>query len=99
MLIHSVYFWLKEDLSESDKRLFVSELNKLSVINGVLAIFIGVPADTNRPVVEKSYTFALILHFDDNAAQEAYQVDPIHKSFVEKNRHFWNKIIVFDSVC
>lgn len=98
MLIHSVYFWLKEGLSENEKRSFVSELNKLSAIRGIVSTFVGVPADTNRPVVERSYTYALIINFVDNGAQEAYQVDPIHKAFVEKNRPLWTKIVVFDSV-
>jgi hypothetical protein len=37
-----------------------------------------------RPVVEQSYQVALNLVFPSKAAEQAYQIDPLHIEFVEK---------------
>jgi hypothetical protein len=60
---------------------------------------IGVPASTEqRPVVDSSYSASELMFFDDVAGQEAYQVHPIHKKFVEQCSHLWEKVIVYDSI-
>ena len=97
MLIHSVYFWLKDDLSDKNKENFKNALKGLLDIKLLEAGFIGLPAETRRPVIDSSYTYALILTFKDNEAQEAYQIDPIHKAFVENNKQYWTKVLVYDS--
>jgi hypothetical protein len=59
---------------------------------------IGTPAPTpKRPVIEDSYDFALTVILADLAAQEAYQVDPVHKAFVAKFS-MWRKIMVTDAL-
>ena len=60
-------------------------------------MFIGVPAATSRPVIDRSYTFALVVMFDDLVGHDAYQEHPIHKAFVENFSGHWTKVQIFDS--
>jgi hypothetical protein len=41
-------------------------------------------SESPRPVVDKSYQVALNTTFKDKAAEQAYQVHPMHLEFVEK---------------
>ena len=46
MLIHTVIFWLKEDLNEKDRKKFFEGVQKLGLIKSVEKTFIGTPAQT-----------------------------------------------------
>jgi hypothetical protein len=37
-----------------------------------------------------------MMYFDSAAEQDEYQVDPIHKAFVEKYSQLWEKVVVYD---
>ena len=98
MLVHSVFFWLKPDLTETQRAEFTRSLNALSQITSVSQTFIGSPAATGkRAVVDDSYTFALTLLFRDMAAHDAYQIDPLHKAFVSGCAPFWTKVQIYDA--
>lgn len=98
-LIHTVFFWLKEDLSEADEAAFLEGVKSLRGVKTVKSCYIGPPASTEaRDVVDNSYSYALINHFDDIAGQDAYQIDPIHLKFVEDHKDKWTKVIVYDNV-
>ena len=97
-LVHHVYFWLKEPKNEAHKKQLVEGLNKLIKVKTIKLSHIGFPAGTeNRDVVDHSYSVSYMAMFDDQAGQDAYQIDPIHLKFVEENQHLWNKVIVYDS--
>jgi hypothetical protein len=98
MFVHAVYFWLRNDLSPEERSRFDAGLQSLRAIEGVREGYIGKPAPTNRPVIERSYSAALILIFDDEAAQEAYQVHTIHDRFREECGSFWTTVRIYDSV-
>ena len=34
--------------------------------------------------------------FDSVADQEAYQPHPLHKAFIERCGHLWEKVVVYD---
>jgi len=95
--IHHVYFWLKESNDESKNEL-VSGLKKLSAVTTIRDYHIGIPADTNREVIEKGYDISWMLVFANDADQASYQVDPVHLKFVEECSHLWSKVQVYDSV-
>ncbi len=98
MLIHSVYFWLKPELSEEQRASFKAGLESLRAIKTVSALYIGTPAPIpDRPVVDRSYSFGLTIVFPDVEAHNAYQVDPIHKAFVETNKVHWTKVQIYDA--
>ena len=72
-----------------------SYLDKIHVIK---TKYIGIPVASDRSVVDSSYTFSLIVTFNDNADQEIYQSHPAHVDFVENNKSMWEKVVVYDSI-
>lgn len=98
MLVHSVFFWLRDDLSADDRARFVSGVQTLPGISWVRHGSVGVPAPTDRPIIDRSYSYALTLMFDDLAAHDAYQVDPAHEKFVSENKGAWSKIVIYDAI-
>ena len=94
--VHHVHFWLKD---KADKQQLLDGLNLLLPIRHIREIHIGVPADTFRDVVDRSYDVSLLLLFDGPAEQEAYQVDPTHVIFAENYaKPLCSKVVVADSV-
>jgi hypothetical protein len=98
MFIHHVYFWLKNPSSQQDKQKLKEGLEKLSSVSTIKMFHIGQPANTNRDVIDTSYSVSWMLMFENNEDQDSYQVDPIHLNFVEECKHLWSKVIVYDSV-
>ena len=98
MFVHAVYFWLKDGLSEGDRAAFVRGVTSLTTIDAVEHGHVGAPADTNRPVIDRSYSYALVLFFPDRAAHDAYQTHPVHDRFREQCSTFWRKVLIYDSV-
>lgn len=96
--IHHVYFWLKNPDSKEDKAKLVEGLKKLSKVTTIKWFHIGQPANTNRDVIDHSYSISWCLMFDNDADQASYQVDPIHLKFVEECSPLWSKVTVYDSV-
>lgn len=98
-LIHTVYFWLKEDLSEEQNNSFEQSLIALGKVPSILSYHYGPPAaTTERGVIDNSYSWALNVHFNSIEDEAAYQVDPIHLKFVEENKDLWYKVVVYDNV-
>jgi len=99
MLIHHVFFWLKNPGSKTDRDQLISGLHKLRKIKTVRKIHIGVPAATeDRTVVDSSYHVSELLFFDGVAEQKSYQDDPIHQQFIKDCGHLWEKVVVYDSI-
>jgi hypothetical protein len=98
MFVHAVYFWLRPDLPGADRDTFTEWLPKLRAIPSVRDGYIGVPAATDRPVIERGYSNALVLIFDDADGEQAYQVHPVHDQFRDECRSFWTQVRIFDSV-
>ena len=98
MFIHHVYFWLKNPSSNEDRQKLIDGLEKLSKVQTIRMFHIGKPADTNRDVIDTSYSISWMLVFDNKDDEERYQVDPIHLKFVETCKHLWQKVVVYDSV-
>lgn len=97
-LMHTVYIWLKEDLPIGEEKAFIKGCESLGTIASVSRLRMGKPAMTeDRAVVDQTYSYALNIEFVDNAAQDAYQIDPIHLKFVEDHKEKWTKVIVYDN--
>lgn len=98
MFVHSVYFWLRDDLSAEERDRFLRGVNSLTAIPSVRYGWVGRPAPTDRPVIDRSYSYALTAVFDDEAAQEAYQVDPVHDDFRDECGDLWSRVLIYDSL-
>ncbi len=96
--IHTVFFWLKEDATEAEHKAFLQALEIMKTIETIKKATIGRPANTPREVVDNSYDYAWIVHFKNAEDQDAYQVDPVHKAFVEAQSHIWTKVQVYDTL-
>ena len=98
MFVHHVYFWLKNKESKEDLKKLIAGLKKLSAVKTIKQFHIGIPADTNRDVIDRSYAVSWLALFDNGADQASYQTDPIHLKFVEECSSLWTKVTVYDSV-
>lgn len=99
MMMHNVYFWVKEGTSEEDKKGFEQGLKDL--VNGVSEIHqanIGKPAATkDRDVVDHSFAYSLFLQFKTIAEHDVYQSHPAHRVFIDKYSHLWKRVVVYDN--
>jgi hypothetical protein len=97
--IHMVFFWLKNPEIENEKLTFEKALDKFIDSNTqVLIAHIGQPAATNRPVIDNSYTYSLVVTFPNIETHDAYQIDPTHIAFIEEAKPLWRKVIIYDSL-
>jgi hypothetical protein len=98
MLIHTVIFWLKKDLTEDQKVEFTNEVKTLGEISSVESFHLGTPAPTpKRPVIEDSYDYAITVVLKDMDAHDDYQVDPIHLDFIDKCKDMWERVVIYDA--
>ena len=96
-LVHHVFFWLKNPGSETDRKQLIEGLKTLKAIKEVKQLLIGTPASTEkREVVDNSFDVSELMYFDNVEGQNAYQIHPVHKAFVDKYSHLWEKVIVYD---
>ncbi|HYD83935.1 MAG TPA: Dabb family protein [Opitutus sp.] len=98
MLVHTVYFWLKPELSSAERAEFRRGVESLAAIAAVEKIYVGTPAATpKRPVIDDTYSVALTVICKDIAAQNEYQIDPVHLEFVEKFKTYWTRVQIYDA--
>jgi hypothetical protein len=97
MFVHVVNFWLKPDLSEADIKKFEEGVQSLKAIESLVMFNVGKPADTDRPVIDRSYSYCELTVFNDKAGHDVYQTHPVHLAFVENCKHLWDKVLIYDS--
>jgi hypothetical protein len=98
MFMHTVYFWLKEGLSDTDRAEFLRGVTSLTTIDSVRQRHVGVPAPTDREVIDRTYSYALVVAFEDQAAHDRYQEHPVHDAFRGTCERFWRKVQIYDSL-
>jgi len=96
MHIHNVYFWSTKGLDGQSLTAFEQGLNNLVHDPAVKSGYFGKPADTHRDVVENSYSYGLVLIFNDMAAHDRYQVGEVHQKFIADHAAKWERVVVHD---
>jgi len=97
MLIHQVYFWLKDPQSSDARDQLKKGLESLLTIETIKSGHIGSPASTPpRQVVDHSFTFSYQTTFENMDDHEVYQIHPVHLRFVESCEHLWDRVQVYD---
>ena len=96
MHIHNVYFWLKNNLDNEAFNAFEQGLETLTRDPVVKSGYFGKPANTDRDVVENSYSYGLVLAFNDLVAHDQYQAGAIHVKFVGDQLSKWARVVVHD---
>lgn len=98
MLAHSVYFWLKPDLTDAQRAEFVAALEALRAVPSVGTFVLGTPAAVaDRPVVDKTFDYGITCLFADLEAHNAYQVHPLHVAFVTLGKQLWSQVKIYDA--
>jgi hypothetical protein len=99
MIVHDVYFALKDNSSESREKLLAACKKYLTKHTGEVHFAVGVLADElKRPVNDRDWDVGLHIVFKDKAAHDEYQDHERHKQFIEENKENWKKVRVFDTV-
>jgi hypothetical protein len=96
MHIHTVFFWLRKSASEDERKRLRDGLDLLVSDEHIREPTIGVAAATDRPVIDSSYDYAIILKFDDLAAHDAYQAGAAHQQFLKDCADLWSRVQVYD---
>jgi len=96
-IIHHVFFWLNRPGSAEDRDALIAGLRKLSQIDVIRSLRIGVPASTEqRDVVDSTFDVSELMTFASLADQKAYQDHPLHQQFIADCGQLWRKVLVYD---
>jgi len=96
--IHIVLFWLKNPTDMNDRNTFEQNMKKfLETSQYAKNKHFGVPAKTNRPVVDSSFTYCLKVTFNNLEDHDNYQVETPHKLFISESSKLWEKVLIYDS--
>ncbi|AGA80095.1 Dabb family protein [Echinicola vietnamensis] len=96
LLIHQVYFWLKDP--EKDMKSFLKGCEDLIKIDSIKKAYIGKPAATaRREAVDHSFHVSLTVHFRTMEDHNIYQIHETHKKFIAKHEEKWKKVQVYDT--
>ncbi len=96
-LLHIVVIWLKNP--EKDLKQYLIDTEEfVTHVPSVKSYHIGIPAPTDRPIIDNSYSLCLTVGFEDMAGHDQYQEDPIHKAFVAKSKALWEKVLIYDAI-
>lgn len=97
--VHTVFFWLKNPDSKEDKASFESSLKKfLNSSVYIKTMHLGTPANTNRPIIDTTYSYCLNLTFNSKEDHDKYQEEEVHKVFIKESEMLWQKVLIYDSV-
>lgn len=97
--IHHVLFWAKNPENKSEIDQLFKALKTLGGLPMIQSAHVGKPVvtDFDKPVTESSYTFSVVLIFDNAKKENDYLYHPMHKKFIDDNKHLWGKVQVIDS--
>jgi hypothetical protein len=99
LLVHNVYFSLKDHSPAAQKKLVDACMKYLTGHPGTVFFAAGTASDLDRPVNDRDFDVGLHVIFKDRAAHDVYQTAERHLKFIEENRDSWEKVRVFDSDC
>ncbi|MBX3421247.1 MAG: Dabb family protein [Pirellulaceae bacterium] len=99
-LAHMVYFTL-HDASPEKVQALLSDMHQYLDDHPGLDYFAcgTLNPDLSRPVNDRQFDVSLHTVFTDRAAHDAYQSDPRHTEFIQRNKQNWQTVRVFDSDC
>ncbi|MCB0573680.1 MAG: Dabb family protein [Saprospiraceae bacterium] len=98
MFVHHVFFWMAPGASDADRQKLAAGIQSLAAIEQIRTSHLGMPADTHREVIDRSYDFSWLAIFDSPEDEELYQKHPIHLKFVDECWQLWQKVVVYDAI-
>lgn len=98
MLVHHVYFSLKERTPAAKKKLIDACKKYLTKHEGEVFFSAGgLAEDLKRDLNDLDFDVCLTIVFKNKAAHDKYQDHPRHTDFIKENKGDWKKVRVFDS--
>ncbi len=99
LLVHNVYFSLKDHSADAKNKLVEACKKYLTKHPGEVHFGAGTRAeDLNREVNDRDFDVALHIVFQDKEAHDKYATAERHLKFIEENKDNWKKVRVFDSL-
>lgn len=98
MLQHTVYFYLKDDVTAEEREKFEEGLKELLAIEEVYDYQIGIPANTEeREVTDHSFGYSFFSWFENLEDYKVYAEHPDHLEFIDEYEDLWADVRVYDS--
>jgi hypothetical protein len=99
MLVHNVYFSLKDNSKPAQDKLLAACKKYLTGHPGTVFFACGTLAqELRREVNDRDFDVALHIIFQDQATHDQYQEAAQHQKFIAENKANWKKVRVFDSI-
>ena len=95
MIVHCVFYWLKDGVTREERAEFDKGLRLVTTIPSV-HVFVGAPAPTNQPDIDRSYSQALVIAFRDMAGRDEFQSHPAQVAFRETCARLCAKVQAYD---
>jgi hypothetical protein len=98
MLVHNVYFTLKDATPENTQKLVDACHKYLNNHPGVVFFAAGpLVQELDRPVNVRDFQVGLHVVFKTKKDHDVYQTAERHLKFIEENKPTWDKVRVFDT--
>jgi hypothetical protein len=98
MLVHNVFFTLKEHTPEAREKLVEACKKHLTKHEGEVFFSAGPRCeDLKREVNDLDFDVALTIVFESQSAHDKYQDHKRHLEFIKENKDSWKKVRVFDN--
>ncbi len=96
-LIHTVLFWLKEDVTQAQRAAFEEGLKSLTKVGSVRKLFYGPPSGPSEKADDNPYDYALFVYFDNKEGLDLYSKDKTHLALIDKFKNSWERVQVFNT--
>ena len=97
MIIHQVFFWLKNPQDTAARDRLIAGIRAMAVIPEIRALRVGTAAGTeSRDVVDASFDVSETMEFASLAGQKAYQDHALHRAFAASYGELWDRVVVYD---
>ena len=93
---HLAFFWLNDGLTWDAISDFEKGLVSLTQVPLVVNGYFGKPADTHRGVVDRTYSYGLMLQFKSIIEHDLYQNFSTHQGFVANHSGKWKRALIYD---
>lgn len=93
---HTVVFWLKPETSAATIAEITSSIKDLENLPMVEKVIVGTPVMSERDIVDDSFSVAFTMIFKDEAALQAYNVDPRHKKSSQRTLAHVVRGVIYD---
>lgn len=98
VFVHHVLFYMPAAASPADQAKLLEGLQQLQTIAAIKLSHIGTPAETDRAVIDRTYTYSWLCFFESAADEQLYQQHPLHDAFRQDYAHYWDKVVIYDAV-